>query len=95
MCARRFLMVVFVLTLLAVAGAFAFFQFGNEVLIKQAVPKGHFVAAAAGGAPDYTEPANWVSRPGAAADPAMWLPDGVQQQAQPGLAAVFYIHPTT
>jgi hypothetical protein len=94
MCARRFLMVVFVLTLLAVAGAFAFFQFGNQVLIKQAVPKGHFVAGAAGGGPDYGSPANWVSSPASADNPAAWLPDGLQQ-SDPSNAASFYIHPTT
>ncbi len=33
MCARRFLMVILVLTLLVVAGAFAIFQFGDRVLI--------------------------------------------------------------
>ena len=53
MCARRFLMIVFVLTLLAVAGAFAIYQYGGRVLLSQAVPSGHFEAAKAGGAPDY------------------------------------------
>ena len=94
MCARRFLMVILVLTLLVVAGAFAIFQFGDRVLIDKAKPKGHFVAAAAGGGPDYKSAANWVSRPGLTDDPASWLPDGVKQGAV-GNAAVFYIHPTT
>lgn len=94
MCARRFLMIIFVLTLLVVAAAFAFFQFGNRVLIQQAVPKGHFVAAAAGGGPDYSNAANWVAIPGAADDPSAWLPASVHKDA-PGTAAVFYIHPTT
>jgi len=87
-------MVIFVLTLLVVAGAFAFFQFGNRVLIDQAVPKGHFVAAKAGGGPDYSSAANWIAKPGMGDDPSSWLPDGVQQ-ASVGNAAVFYIHPTT
>ncbi|MGZ2411147.1 DUF3089 family protein [Sphingomonas sp. F9_3S_D5_B_2] len=93
MCARRFLIVIFVLTLIGVAGAFAIFQFGDRVLINSAVPKGHFVAPAADGAPDYTQPSNWVSQPGTSG-PATWLPEGVQQ-ATVGNAAVFYIHPTT
>ena len=38
MCARRFLIFVFILILLFVAGAFAIYQFGQEVLIKQATP---------------------------------------------------------
>jgi hypothetical protein len=54
MCARRFLMVVFVLTLLVAAGAFAIFQYGDRVLIKSAVPKGHFEAPKADGAPTWT-----------------------------------------
>lgn len=94
MCARRFLMVIFVLILLVVAGAFAIFQFGDRVLIKSAVPRGHFEAAAAGGGPDYSKPASWVARPGTADDPSRWLPDGVAQ-APAGQAAIFYIHPTT
>ena len=48
MCARRFLIIVFVLTLIFVAGAFAIFQFGQQVLIKTATPRGHFQAAEAG-----------------------------------------------
>jgi hypothetical protein len=94
MCARRFLMVIFVLTLLVVAAAFALFQYGGRVLIDRSVPKGHFVAPTAGGGPDYTSAANWVSRPGGVDDPASWLPEGVEQ-VPVGNAAVFYIHPTT
>ena len=49
MCARRFLFVIFFLTLVVVAGAFAVYQWGGRVLVEQAVPKGHFEAAKAGG----------------------------------------------
>jgi hypothetical protein len=93
MCARRFLLFIFVMTLLVVASAFAIFQFGQDVLIKSATPKGHSVAPAAQAEPDYADPANWVSRPAMADDPALWLPEGVEPTA--GNAAVFYIHPTT
>ena len=54
MCARRFLVVMFILILIVVAGAFAIFQFGGNVLITQATPKGHFEAAEAGGRPEST-----------------------------------------
>jgi len=94
MCARRFLMVVFVLTLLVVAAAFAIYQWGGNMLLQQATPKGHFEASAAGGAPDYSTPGNWIARPGLGGDPSRWIPEG----APPGhssVAAVFYIHPTT
>lgn len=94
MCARRFLVAVFVLTLLVVAGAFALFQFGGNVLLKSAQPKGHFQAAPAGSGPDYSSDANWVARPGLPNDPSRWLPEGMAQD-RTGDAAVFYIHPTT
>jgi hypothetical protein len=94
MCARRFLIIVLVLTLIAVAGAFAIFQFGGNVLLREATPKGHFEAAAAGGGPSYANASSWIARPGMANDPALWLPDGVAATTSDD-AAVFYIHPTT
>jgi Protein of unknown function (DUF3089) len=94
MCARRFLFVIFILTLLVVAGAFAIYQWGGRVLVEQAVPKGHFAPVKAGGGPDYAQEANWIARPAMADDPSRWRPDGVDG-AEPGKAAVFYIHPTT
>src|SRR3954469_25729833 len=93
MCARRFLGFVFVLTLLIVAGAFAIYQWGGDVLLKSATPQGHFEAAAAGSGPDYSNASNWIARPGIANDPSKWLPDGAVAAADG--AAVFYIHPTT
>ncbi len=94
MCARRFLIVVFILTLAIVAGAFAIFQFGGNVLLKQAIPKGRFEAVEAGSGPDYAQAATWVARPGKENDPSEWLPDDVDP-GNAGKAAVFYIHPTT
>ena len=93
MCARRFLAVIFVLTLVVVAGAFAIFQFGGSVILKEATPKGHFEASAAGGGPNYAQASSWVARPGLENDPSLWLPQGVT--ASTGNAAVFFIHPTT
>ena len=87
-------MVIFFLTLLVVAGAFAFFQWGGNVLLRQATPQGHFQAATAGGAPDYSLSASWIARPGLGDDPSSWLPDGTTDSAR-GAAAIFYIHPTT
>jgi hypothetical protein len=87
-------MAVFVLTLLAVAAGFAIFQFGGNILLEQATPKGHFEAAQAGGGPDYSQAENWLARPGLDKDPSRWLPEGMQS-ATTGKAAIFYIHPTT
>ena len=94
MWARRFLGCVFVLTLLSIAAGFAIYEWGSRVLISQAVPHGHFEAARAGGAPDYTQPSSWLARPGIANNPSLWLPASVE--ASSGVtAAIFYIHPTT
>ena len=93
MCARRFLAVIFILTLVVVGGAFAIFQFGGSVILKEATPKGHFEPSAAGGGPNYAQASSWVARPGLENDPSLWLPQGVT--ASTGNAAVFFIHPTT
>ena len=95
MCARRFLIFVFVLTLLVVAAAFAVFQWGGNVLLKQATPRGHFVAAEAGSAPDYTKLEAWIANPRLSDDPSRWQPEGAfPLEGRPGVAT-FYVHPTT
>jgi hypothetical protein len=82
--------------LLAVAGAFAIYQWGGHVLIEQAVPRGHFEPAKAGGRPDYAQAVNWIARPDIPDDPANWRPAN-DDQVDPSTieARVFYIHPTT
>jgi len=94
MCARRFLAVIFFLTLIVVAAGFAIFQWGGNVLLKEATPKGHFEAAEAGSGPDYTQASSWIARPGIPNDPALWIPKGASS-SRLGKAAVFFIHPTT
>ena len=94
MCARRFLIIIFILTVLAVGGAFAIFQYGGNVLLRQATPQGRFEAAEAGTGPDYSAQSSWAARPGMARNPSLWLPGGVEQ-GPVGAASVFYIHPTT
>lgn len=95
MCARRFLIFVFILILLFVAGAFAIYQFGQEVLIKQATPQGHFQAPS-NGKPDYSKPENWIAREGLADDPSHWRPVNDTPVEPTAIGArVFYIHPTT
>lgn len=102
MCARRFLIAVFILILLAVAAGFAIYQFGGRVLIRQATPTGHFEPAEAGGDPDYSSPENWIARPGTPDDPSKWAPktfaDGSDYSGltpPPVRIAAFYVHPTT
>lgn len=98
MCARRFLVAMVILTLLAVAGAFAIYQWGSQVLIRSAVPKGQFEPAKAGRGPDYTSDAGWLARPGLTRpdNPAAWKPAGAPlPDSTETPAAVFYVHPTT
>ena len=95
MCARRFLIAIFVLTLLVVAGAFAIFEWGGQMLLdSRGTPAGHFNASAAGSGPNYAEASNWIALPTLGRSPADWLPDGVAAEPK-GDAAIFYIHPTT
>lgn len=95
MCARRFLIFIFILILLFVAGAFAIFQFGQQVLISQATPQGHFQAPSNDG-PDYSDLENWVARPELANNPSMTtFTGGRPTPVTASGAAIFYIHPTT
>ncbi|WP_205481626.1 DUF3089 domain-containing protein [Sphingomonas arenae] len=92
---RRFLMVIFALTILVVVGAFAVYQFGGEVLKKQMTPQGQFQAPPPQSGPDYAQQANWIAKPGLDGDPSSWLPEGAGTALAGGTAAIFYIHPTT
>ena len=94
MWARRFLLAITIMTLIVVAGAFAIYQFGGSVLLRNATPKGHFEAPAPRSGPDYAQSASWIARPNIPHNAAGWLPDGVARSV-PGKAAIFYIHPTT
>ena len=95
MCARRFLIAVFVLVLLTVAGAFAIFQWGGQILVKSATPRGHFEAAEAGSGTNYTLADSWIARPDLERDPSRWLPEGAITEKIAEPAALFFIHPTT
>lgn len=98
MCARRFLMLIFILTLIFVGGAFALYQWGDQVLVRMATPQGHFEAAEAGDAPDYRKAESWIARPDIdyKNNPSEWMPNGPVPIALHGFyAATFYIHPTT
>lgn len=93
MYARRFLGCIVIVTLLVAAGAFAIYQWGGRMLIREAVPTGHFHAPANSG-PDYSQAQSWLARPGLPDDPSRWSPEGTVATPS-GKAAVFYIHPTT
>ena len=95
MCARRFLMLIFILTLIFVGGAFALYQWGGKTLVKMATPVGHYQAPPANSGPDYKSDSAWLARPELAGNPATWVPQGVVASVAELPAATFYIHPTT
>ncbi|MDV3258308.1 MAG: DUF3089 domain-containing protein, partial [Sphingomonas sp.] len=94
MCARRFLILVFFLTLIVVGGALALYQWGDRVLVRMATPEGHYQEPPRHSGPDYGKLSAWLARPGLADDPSRWAPEGVDVPSQ-GEAATFYVHPTT
>ena len=98
MCARRFLLIVVVLTLLVVAGAFAIYQWGGSMLLRSATPKGAFQAPPPQSGPAYSLAASWIARPdmAEAENPALWRPESVPPPtSRPKRVAAFYVHPTT
>ena len=95
MCARRFLILIFILTLIVVGGAFALYQWGDRVLIRMATPTGNYREPPRGSGPDYSKDAAWWARPGLGENPSSWVPDGVIATKSAEQAATFYVHPTT
>lgn len=96
MCARRFLLFIFCMILVFVAGAFAIYQFGGSVLMRGLTPQGHFAPPRSRTGPDYRADASWLVKPGISPDPSQWRPsaEGRSDPIAAG-AAVFYVHPTT
>jgi hypothetical protein len=90
--ARKFLIIIAVLTGLVIAGAILWRLFAADLIRTAFVPNSPF-AESAGAAPDYALPANWVARPGLAANPALWAPTGFSAAPKPA-AALFFVSPT-
>jgi Protein of unknown function (DUF3089) len=95
MCARRFLTLIFILTLVAVGGAFALYQWGSQALVEMATPVGHYQAPPKGSGPDYSKDEAWLAKPGLTGNDAQWVPQGVVSTKPAHPVAAFYVHPTT
>jgi hypothetical protein len=98
MCARRFLIVIAILTLIVVAAALAIFEFGGSVLRRSFTPEGHYAPPPPRSGPDYATSDSWIARPGLQPppNPAEWKPANLPPPTTYETpAAVFYIHPTT
>jgi len=92
--ARKFLYVMAALVVLAIAGAFAYRLFGNDLLRWSLTPGGLFRDQPRAQVQAYRGTERWFARPGLSNTPADWLPPGVAR-TPPGRAAVFFIHPTS
>ncbi|WP_343347762.1 DUF3089 domain-containing protein [Sphingomicrobium sp. XHP0239] len=75
MAARIFLWIILGLTLLVVAGAFAWHQFGDRFLAEQALPKVEFTAPPPDNDPTYDTIDAWWSRPDMDEPLADWEPE--------------------
>ncbi|MEZ0494732.1 DUF3089 domain-containing protein [Sphingomonas sp. IW22] len=92
--ARKFLYLVAVLIMLAIAAAFAYRLFGVQLLRQTMVPTTGFQALPQLGESAYADPQMWLARPDKPNNPALWTPQGLTPAADPR-AAVFFIHPTS
>jgi hypothetical protein len=96
MLARRFLWVVAGLIVLVLAGALAYRLFEERLFKLAMVPTVEFKAAdAPTNDADYRQESSWISRPGLANDPSLWVPTGFEAEQGVKPAAVFFIHPTS
>lgn len=95
MCARRFLALIFILTIIFVGGAFALYQWGGEVLVRMATPTGHYQDPPRSSDPDYSKDSSWLAKPGLANNGSDWVPESVISTKTAHPAALFYLHPTT
>jgi hypothetical protein len=91
---RKFLYVVAVLIVLALAAALAYRLYGVQLMRQFMVPSGEVVALPPTRADAYASPDLWLARPDKPGNPALWTPAGFQPAAKPP-AAVFFIHPTS
>ena len=85
MYARRFLYVLAGLIFLLLAAGLVWSLYQVPLMRLPSVPRFAYQAPPAAGAPDYARPEAWLSRPGAANDPALWLPPGMKAAAPPVL----------
>ncbi len=92
--ARKFLYLVAVLIVLALAATLAYRIWGVELLRQAMVPGGRFESQAALPADSYARADMWLARPDKPGNPALWTPAGIKPADKPA-AAVFFLHPTS
>lgn len=93
--ARKFLYLIAILIMLAIAAAFAYRLFGVEIMRAALVPTTEFVPQPGVQMSAYADPEMWLARPGKTeGNAALWTPEGYKPAEKPA-AAVFFIHPTS
>lgn len=90
--ARKFLYVIAVLIVLALAATFAYRFWGPQLMRAALVPSVEVAKLPTHG--DYSRIEMWMARPDKPGNPALWVPEGYKPTAEPK-AAVFFIHPTS
>jgi hypothetical protein len=94
MLARRFLYIIAILIVIAVAVRIVWSAASDRLMRMAFVPGVAFAPLPDSTAPDYAWPQAWLSRPDLSSDPARWVPDGAKATDHPQ-AVAFYIPPTT
>lgn len=92
--ARKFLYVIAILIMLAVAAAFVYRIWGEQLMTAAMVPSTPFEPVKPMSAEDYAAAGMWYARPDIAGNPSLWTPGGVPGGGK-GEAAVFFVHPTS
>ncbi|AQR75605.1 DUF3089 domain-containing protein [Sphingomonas sp. LM7] len=92
--ARKFLYLIAVLIVLALAAAFAYRFYGVQLMRQFMVPGGEVVALPPPDRAAYARADMWIARPDKPGNPALWTPAGFKAAEKPR-AAVFFIHPTS
>ena len=99
MLARRFLMIFAGLIVLVIAAAFSYRLLAPRLMEAALVPSAKFVPARDPSLPDYSRADLWISRPGIANDPSLWMPSGFSPTSPAPSAerraSVFFVHPTS
>jgi len=92
--AVRFLWVIAGLTLLFIAGAFAYRIFEEQLMRWAFVPTGEFRELPMPDGATYADARLWIARPDIANNPSLWTPQGFAPTRRPRVS-VFFIHPTS
>jgi hypothetical protein len=90
--ARKFLYLIAILIVLAVAAAFTYRFWGMQLMRQAMVPTAEVVALPPPGS--YARADMWLARPDKPGNAALWTPEGLSPAVDPP-AAVFFIHPTS